>query len=325
MTEELPHEALALDEVAHDEVTRDEVTRDLESRDLESRDEVTRDLESHDESTAEHDERVDDEGITASALVLTPQQLEDELQNLRFTRPRVTHAEHGSCIVGVCVCSHGGHAGNPSHNLNQNLNHNPNQRVEDGKAEGSLLGSRSHARWRPLIIQTDPLRAPFGLKQRAGETRGMLELSLDESSSATRAIRAMDAFLASTAGRWFVFRNCGSYLTQLQNQKQGPVRRAEDIARAATYQPIARMNLKTAGTAGVAGTPAHPPLLRVTVPPDLISQAPISRAWVTATIQCVGVWVQDSGDGPARYGCSWKLLNVQKTARPPASSHNPKL
>jgi hypothetical protein len=238
----------------------------------------------------------DEEEAAASALVLTPQQLEDELQNLRFTRPRVTHAEHGSCIVGVCVCSHASGASN----------------------QGVGLRSREgNVRWRPLIIQTDALRAPFGLKQRAGETRGMLELSLDESTATARAIRAMDAFLASSAGRWFVFRNCGTYLTQIQKssaidqQQHRPVRRAEDTARAATYQPIARMNNSQAQV--------HPPLLRVTVPPDLISQAPTSRAWVTATLQCVGVWVQDSGDGPARYGCSWKLLNVQKTARPPAS------
>jgi len=161
----------------------------------------------------------------------------------------------------------------------------------------------------PLLLQTPPLRAPFGMNawtpEGGGPTKYSLNLSLAPGGEEMQALlERMDAKLLQDG--------CASSAAWLN--KTGMT---EEVARA-LYTPMVKASTKG----------DFPPTFKVTLPHSqgafacefydaqrnrIELESIPKRSVVTAICQCTGVWAMGG-----RFGCSWKVLQLRYVP-PPAT------
>jgi hypothetical protein len=165
---------------------------------------------------------------------------------------------------------------------------------------------------RPLLVQTPPLRCPFGIRASNldGVDKSTMDLECyDVGEDADRSLfdmlKTLDARVLDEA---------------LAHGWCAGAKDAEELA--ARYATSYRFGKD----------PKYPPMCKVNVPKKAgriacqafdavakkeldLSKTDISRARVTAILQCSGVWVSPSGD---RFGTSWRVAQLKVEGGAPA-------
>lgn len=163
----------------------------------------------------------------------------------------------------------------------------------------------------PLVIQTPPMRSPFGLQKWSSDSgsdkvKHTIELSFDDQANdILNMMQELDANLVKDG--------CTNSLAWMSKKNM-----STDIAKA-LYTPIVKFS-KDKATGEV--TDKYPPTFKFTVPfsndkfeceiydsnKNLVDVTDISKgSMITAILQCQGVWIAGAG----KFGCTWKALQMR--------------